>query len=145
MLSTNNTNDQNINERFNKGIGYVNQILSILHEITFGQYYFEQALQLRNAKLVNGILCSIEAIHGITNSQIEQLEKCDRYLFRKVFAVPVSTPIEAFYIELNVLPLRFIIIGRRLLYYWNILHKSDSELVKQVCLTQKLKPVKNDW
>ena len=145
ILSTETKNDQNINDRFNKGISYVNQILSILHEISFGHFYFEQALQLRNAKLVNGILCSIEALHGITKSQIEKLEKCDRYLFRKLLAVPVSTPVEAFYIEFNALPLRFIIIGRRLLYYWTILNKSESELVKQVFKTQKLNPVKNDW
>ena len=43
------------------------------------------------------------------------------------------------------MPLRFVIIARRLLFYWSILHKKDNELVKQVYMTQKLSPVKNDW
>ena len=138
-------NDSNIHDRYSKGIGYVNQILGILHEISFGQFYFEQALQLRNAKLVNGILCSIEAMYGLTKAQTEKLEKCDKYLFRKIFDSPMSTAIESFYLEMNALPLRFIIVGRRLLFYWTILNKSENDLVKQVYKTQQLLPVKNDW
>ena len=46
--------NDNISDRYNKGIGYANQILCILKEISFGKYHFEQALQLRNAKLMNG-------------------------------------------------------------------------------------------
>ena len=35
--------------------------------------------------------------------------------------------------------------GRRLLYLWDILQKSESELVKQVFISQKLFKMKNDW
>ena len=31
------------------------------------------------------------------------------------------------------------------MYYRNILHKSDSELVRQVLVTQQLSSVKNHW
>ena len=145
IISANGRNDENIEDRYNKGIGYVTQIVGILKEISFGQFFFEQALQLRNAKLVNGLLCSIEAMYGLTNSNIETLEKCDRFLFRKIFNCPVSTPIESFYLETGTMPIRFIIIGRRLLFYWSILNKSENELAKQVLLTQQISPVKNDW
>ena len=84
-------------------------------------------------------------MYGLTKAHIEKLEKCDRYFFRKLFNVPFSTPTESFYLETNELPLRFIIIGRRLLYYWTILNKPDNELVKQVFRTQQLSPVRNDW
>ena len=145
ILSSDGKNDKNIEDRCKKGIGYVNQILSILKEICFGPYYFEQALQLRNAKFINGILCSIESMYGLTIKQVEQLEKCDRFLLRKILNCPISTPTEALHLETATMPLRFVIIGRRLLYYWNILRKPDTELVKQVLLTQQLSPVKNDW
>ena len=145
IISSDGKNDRNIHDRYNKGIGHANQILGILKEISFGPYYFEQALQLRNAKLINGMLCSIEAMYGLTLAQIEKLEKCDRYFFRKIFNSPISTPLESFYIETNTLPLRFVIIGRRLLYYWTIMNKPENELVKQIFKTQQLSPVKNDW
>ena len=43
------------------------------------------------------------------------------------------------------MPLRFVVIARRLLFYWNIVNKPDSELIKQVYLAQKLMPSTNDW
>ena len=69
--------DENIKDRYNKGIGYINQIVGILKEISFGKHYFEQALLFRTAKFINGILCSIESIHGLTRKHIEKLESCD--------------------------------------------------------------------
>ena len=35
--------------------------------------------------------------------------------------------------------------ARRLMYYWNLLQKDDTELVKKVFLTQRSLPTKNDW
>ena len=35
----------NVEERYNKGIGIANQILSLLKEISFGEHYFEMAVQ----------------------------------------------------------------------------------------------------
>ena len=63
ILSSDSKNDLNIADKLKKGIGYVNQIVSILKEKSFGFYFFEHAIQLRNAKLINGMLCSAEAIH----------------------------------------------------------------------------------
>ena len=145
IISSDGKNDKDITARYNKGIGYVNSIASILKEISFGHYFFEQAMLLRNAKFINGMLCSIEALHGLTLSHIEKLEKCDHMLMRRIFNSPLSTPTESFYIETNSLPLRFIVIARRLLFYWNIVNKSESELIKQVYLAQKLMPSTNDW
>ena len=91
------------------------------------------------------MLCSVETLYGLTAAHIEQLEQCDRLLLRKVFNCISSTAIEAFYLEANILHFRYIIIARRLMYYWNVLQKSESELVRKVLQTQQLSPVKNDW
>ena len=76
---------KNIQERYNKGIGIGNHIISMLKEVSFGVYYFEMALLFRNSMLINGILCSIESVYGFINTHIEQLERCDRILMRKIF------------------------------------------------------------
>ena len=145
IISSDSKINNNITDRFNKGIGYANQILSTLKEISFGQYYFEQALQFRNAKLINGVLCSIESVYGLTSSHIDQLEQCDRFFMRKIFNCVSTTPTESYYLETHTLPLRFVIIARRLMYYWTIIQKPAKELVNQVFQTQKLCSVKNDW
>ena len=35
--------------------------------------------------------------------------------------------------------------ARRLMYYWNLLQKDDTELVKKVFVTQRSLVTKNDW
>ena len=88
---------------------------------------------------------SSEVLYGITNNHIEMLEKCDRLFMRRVFDCPISTPIESYYLETSTIPVRFVLIGRRLMYLWTLLQKSDKELARKVFETQKRFPVKNDW
>ena len=58
VLSNNGKIDNNIQERQNKGNGYVNQILSMLQEVSFGCYYYNMAMLFRTTMLINGMLCS---------------------------------------------------------------------------------------
>ena len=89
-------------------------------------------------------MCSIEAMYGLKMKHIETLEKLDRDFFRKLFQSGSATPIESFHLATHTMPLRFIIIGRQLMFYWSILQKSESELVRKFLTAQELNPVKND-
>ena len=143
------TNDckinSNIDERYNKGIGIVNQIISMLKEISFGHHYFEMAIMFRQAMLVNSIMCNSEVLYGLSKAHIEKLESVDVYLWKNVFSSKVSTPIESYYIETNTTPFRYIVMARRLMYFWNLLQKDETELCKKAFEIQKLMPTKNDW
>ena len=108
----------------------------MLQEISFGYYYFQIAMMFRTSMLLNGMLCSSEVLYGITNEHIEMLEKCDRTFMRRVF--------DCIYREASTIPIRFILMGRRLMNLWTLLQKSEKELAKQVYNTQKLFPVKKD-
>ena len=77
ILSSSGEIDNNILERYNKGVGIVNDILGLLKEVSFGYHYFSMAMLFRNSKLVSGMLCSIETVNDLTNAHIEQLEQCD--------------------------------------------------------------------
>ena len=55
---------------------------------------------------------------------------------RQLFNTGKGSPIMSFFLTLK---------GRRLMFLWNILNKSDKENIKQVFKTQLLFPVKNDW
>ena len=145
ILSNDSKINLNIQDRQNKGLGYVNQIMSMLKEISFGVYHFSMAIMFRTTILLNGMLCSSEALHGIKNTHIEQLESVDTFLFKSVFQSPFSTPIAAYYLETGAIPIRFVLIGRRLMYLWTILQKNEEELVSKVYQAQKLFPVKDDF
>ena len=145
LLTTDGKLDQNIKERFNKGVGKTNEIISILREVSFGPHYFETAVLFRNSILMNSMLCSTEALLGLTQSHVEKLEQVDQIFFRRLCEVPRCTAIESFYIETSSIPVRFLLVSRRLLFYWTILQKDDDELVKKVFNAQKTFPVRNDW
>jgi hypothetical protein len=127
ILTTDCRINANIEERCSKGIGLVNQILSLLKEISFGEYYFEMAVLFRQSMLLNGILFNSEVLYGVNKGHIESLEAVDNYYWRKVFKCPISTPIETFFLETNTIPIKYILKSRRLMYYWNILHMDESE------------------
>ena len=145
ILTTDGRINQNIDARYNKGIGIVNTISGLLKEICFGQYYFETAVMLRQSMLLNGILCNSEVLYGLNKDHVETLESVDRFFWRKIFQCPISTPMEIFYMETHTTPVRFILMSRRLMYYWNILHMDESELVKRFYSAQKMSSCKNDW
>jgi hypothetical protein len=145
ILTTDGKIDQNIIARCSKGIGKVNEIMGMLQEISFGPHYFKMALLFRNSILISSMLGSSEVLYGLTNSHIEKLEQVDRIFFRRLFQVPNCTTIEAFYLETSAVPVRFILMSRRLLYLWDILQKNESELVRKVFDAQKMFTVKNDW
>jgi hypothetical protein len=146
ILTSDTKIDENIKLRHDKGIGIVNQILSMLKDVSFGVYHFEMGLLFRTSLLLNGILFNTEALFSLNDSHILSLEECDKYFMRQLFNVEATAPIESLYIETSTVPLRFILRGRRLMYYWTILHKSESELVKRVFLALKEFPSKRrDW
>ena len=137
--------DKNIKMRQDKGIGISNQIMSILKEVSFGMFHFEMGLLFRSSLLVNGILFNTEAIHNITDKHVTQLEECDKSFMRQLFDAEIGTPVESFYIETSTLPIRHILMGRRIMYYHTLLRKSESELARRVFNAQVNFPSKSDW
>ena len=121
----------------------INQIMSILQEISFGRYHFEIGMVMRTSMLINGILYNTEALTSISSRHTDMLEECDKVFMRRLFSAEQGTPIESFFLE--TWPLRFIIMGRKLMYYWTMLRKSDSELAKSVFNAQLEFPSKGDW
>ena len=145
LLSSSGKMDDNIQMRHDKGMGIINSIMSILKEISFGEDYFEIAMMLRVSKLVNGILFNLESLNNLSSTQINLIEECDKKLMRRIFDAEQGTPIEAFYLETSAWPLRHILMARKLMYYWTILHKNKSELVTQVFNAQQEFPTENSW
>ena len=145
MMKTNGKIDENVEDRVNKGRGRINSIISLLEEISFGEHYFEMDLLFRNSMFVNSLLSSSEVLYNVEQKHVDKLEKCDKDLFAKIFGVPYTCSSEAFYLETGVLPIKFILQGRRLMYFRDLLRKSSNELVKKFFDTQKKFASKNDW
>ena len=119
--------------------------MAILEDICFGKFQFEVAVVLRNSLLINGILTNAEAWYDIKKADLETLEKVDESLLRQVLEAPCSTPREMLHLEMGLLPIRFIIMSRRLNFLHCILRENKESLVYRFFKAQYESPVKNDW
>ena len=95
--------------------------------------------------LISKLVFTAEVWYNVTARQYLKLEEIDQLFLKKIFQLPNSVPTLSLYVECGIMPVRFIIKYRRLMYYWHILHLNDDELVKKFYLAQSMRPVKKDW
>ena len=95
--------------------------------------------------MINGILYSLEARNFLNKSHLETLQACDNYLLSKLFMSGANSPIIGYFWETGALPMKFVLMVRRLLYLWDILQKKNSELVRHIVDLQLSCPIKYDW
>ena len=145
VLSADGRNTKNISERISKGLGIISQIFNLLDRISFGPHLIEIAVLLRNSMLVNGTLTNAEIWYNLSKSEIYEFEKLDILFFSKLFEVPGTTPHEAFFLELGILPVDAIIKARRINYLYSILKRDKSSMLYSFFVTQWNNPTKGDW
>ena len=145
IISVDGKNTKNITARVAKAQGIVKQLRSIFEEISYVIFIFEVAIILRNSLFINGLLTNMEAAYGLTDNEIEEIEKCDEQLLRMVLECPSITPKEMLYLELGIAPIRFIVMSRRMMFYHYILNEDDTSLIYKFYKVQLDKAVKNDW
>ena len=85
------THDGNIKSRKDKANGIIRQIMAILNDYSFGPYYFQVAIILRNSMLINATLCNSEVWYNLTEANLTQLESVDEILLRKILETGAST------------------------------------------------------
>ena len=82
--------------------------------------------------LLNGTLFNSEAWQGISQAEIDMLEKVDEDLMRGLLQAHSKIPTEALFLETGTIPIRYILKSRRLSYLHTILSKDSEELIKDV-------------
>ena len=120
-------------------------IMTILNDISFGRHYYQIALLLRESLFINAMLWNIESWYNVTENEIDELEKIDRILLKKILNVPISTPSTLLYLELGVLNIKTIIQGRRIIYLRYIMTRNEDDLLQRFFRAQCRKPSVNDW
>ena len=145
IVSKDGKNTKNIKSRIGKGIGQISNIMNILKQVSLGQYYFEMSLLLRESFFLSSVLLNAETWVNLSKTDIEDLEKLDETLLRRLLNAPAKTPISALYLELGIVPIRYHITIKRLMFLHHILQCDESRLVSQVFWAQEKSPAKNDW
>ena len=120
-------------------------MMSLLQSISLGYFYFDIAKVLRESMLVNGTLFNSDIWYGLTKYNVAELEDVDKVLLRRVLETPISTPIESLYLEMGCIPLRYIIMGRRLMYLHYLANLNKEQMLHKFFIAQWDNPVSNDW
>ena len=145
IIASDGKNTKNISARSNRGTGVVNQIMSMLEDICFGKYYFQVTMVFRNSLLISSLLTNAESWYNLTAAEIDELEKVDENLLRRVLEAPAATPKEMLYLELGVSPIRNIIKSRRINFLQYILKENEESLIQTFLMAQLSDPTRNDW
>ena len=131
IVSSDGKNNKNIKDRINKAIGNVNKIFSTLNERPYGRHYFEAYKLMREGLLLGGMLTNSESWINVTKQNLDDLEKPDTILQRKVLSV-TSNPSKCFMkLELGILPVKFVIMKKRLMFLQYILKENKESMIKK--------------
>ena len=133
------------NKRTEKALGYSAMCLAMSTEISLGIGMYEMAKLFHLSIFVNGTLLNMETWPKCTEVRISKLEKVEQNFMRRILKAHSKTPIEALYLELGIVPLRFHLMKRRILYLNDILNREDGELTKQVVKIQMERSSNGDF
>ena len=123
-------------KRLEKSVGYSVMCEAMCSEVSMGFQMYNYAKLLHTSIFINGSLLNMETWPNCTTERIEAFEKVEQSYFRKILHAHSKTPIEAIYLELGVLPLRYHLMRKRILYFKDIMERDEGELTKQIIVTQ---------
>ena len=83
-------------------------------------------------------------LYSIDKQSIEDLEKIDNILLNKTFELPSSKPAAFIHLELGTIPIRYIIMIRRLMFLQYILKEEGDTLLHSFLVAQMEDTLKGD-
>ena len=120
VISSDSRNTHNIEQLRNKGIGIQNNIIEMLERMPGGEFHFQIAVILKNSLLISSILSNSEVWYGFTKEEAKQLEQVDEMWIRNLFDLSRNVPRDLLYLELGLVPIYFIIKGRKQMFLHHI-------------------------
>ena len=100
---------------------------------------------LRSSLFLSSLISNSEAWIGLTKKNITDLETVDEQLLRKMLSAHSKTPKELLYLELGALPVRFILMSRRINFLWYLINDKEGSLLKRFFEAQCDQPIRGDW
>ena len=132
LLSNDGSHTKNVQQRSNKGLGVINQIMQILESTFFGKYYFEVAVVLRESLFLSSLLLNSEAWVNYSDKDVRILEQCDEILLTKILDCDANTSNALKYLDLGILPVRFEIMRRKIAFLQYILKEDKNTMINQI-------------
>ena len=145
IISNDMGNQSNIKEKTNRGVGIVNKIITTLYERPYGKYTYKAAALMREGLLLASILNNSESWINITKQDIEKLGKPDKMLIKNILVTQGNPSTVFMYLELGFLPVKYVIMKKRLNFLRYILNEDMETMLRKVYEVIKTDSRKGDF
>ena len=145
ILQSDGKNDKNIKDKTDKAVGSVNKIMSALSERPYGKHSYRAALLMRQGLMLGGMLTNAETWINVTEADLTKLTMPDTMLQRQLLSVSGNPSKMFMCLELGVIPVKYVIIEKRLNMLHHILNESTSSTMRQVYEVLKCDSRKGDF
>ena len=132
-------------KRWEKAQGYSVTCQAMCTEISLGFQTYSFAKMLHRSIFVNGTMVNMETWPEFSTTRIEMFERIEQGFLRRILEAHSKTPIECLYLELGIMPFRFHLMMKRIMYLYIIMQRNDNEITKQIVLCQKESNCKGDF
>ena len=100
---------------------------------------------LRESLFLSSLLLNSEAWVNFTEKDVRILEQCDEMLLSRVLECDRNSSNALKYLELGVIPIRFEIMKRKLMFLQYILKQNKKSMMFQILKAIEEDPSKNDF
>ena len=124
---------------------YATQVIQMLNDLCLGKYHFQSATILRTSLFLSSLISNSEAWVNLSAKNVRDLESVDEQLLRDLLSAHRNTPKEILYLETGSIPVRFVIISRRVNFLHHILCQDQNSLLSRFFKAQCADTIKGDW
>ena len=139
------SNTLTIKDRTNKGQGFSRDILFILENTYFGEFYFEALILMRNTMVMSILTYNLEIVYNLKRSEIKSLDTVDTMLLKNALMSSSKVSRSLILLELGLISVEYLIKQKRIGYLHTILNSDDNALVKKVFNEQLKSPINGDY
>ena len=130
ILSNDGTNNAGIKTKVNKSIGTRKVIKTLIKGL--GKYTVERGIIYFKSLLRRSILYATESMLKLKESDVKLIERAEEATLRDLVKTEVSAQHHLLYVELGIIPVRFVIQQRKVMYLKHILVQDENSLLKIV-------------
>ena len=94
----------------------------------------------RQAWFLNSVLFNSEVWQKTNKGDICELEKVDNMLLRNILNAHMKTPLEFLHLETATLPIKFLMMLRRIMYLKVLINRDSNELTKKIYMEMRNDP-----
>ena len=135
----------NIKKRKEKLSHMIETIKAIASTKNMGILAMEARFKLSESIILPSILYNVEVIHNLQKKEIDELEKMQAQVLKRILEVPDSTPYYGILMETGWWTMKARIEYKKMMLYHNIENSHEERIIKKILNIQKEERRESTW